>query len=160
MLPERKEKEKRFRKKLVLFLESYRNENNIKGGPSGKKIVADINSQDLQNIAKNLWNTKNSYDKANPKNGGKRSRGRRRRRKKKTRKKKRGGMEIEDFIALSSVVIMVGTALAVHFIWPRQSPFTRVETPEDTSVIPEGWSRGQFQDFLRSEGPHRRHRGL
>ena len=86
---------------------------------------------------------------SNPKNGGKRSRGRRRRRKKKTRKKKRGGMEIEDFMALSSVVIMVGTALAVHFIWYRQSPFRRVETPEDTTEA------GEEQNYLWGDSDYR-----
>ena len=149
MLQEIMPREKRFREKLELFLESYRNENNIKGGPSGKKIVAAIDSQDLQNIAENLWNTKNSYDKANPKNGGKRSRGRRRRRKKKTRKKKRGGMEIEDFMALSTVVIMVGTALAVHFIWYRESPWRTRVPPEDTTEA------GPERNYLWGDGDYR-----
>ncbi len=151
MLQEIMPREKRFRKKLELFLESYRNENNIKGGPSGKKIVADINSQDLQNIAKNLWNTKNSYDKANPKNGGKRSRGRRRRRKKKTRKKQRGGQLVDELFAFSSaVVIMVGAALTVHFLWRESSPFTSVETPEDSTDMTAFGNEQEYQAFLAS----------
>lgn len=143
-------REKKFRENLELFLESYRNENNIKGGPSTKKIVEGINSQDLHNMAKNFWKTKNSYDTM-PKKGGKRSRGRRRRRKKKTRKKQRGGQLVDELFAFSSaVVIMVGAALTVHFLWRESSPFTSVETPEDSTDMTAFGNEQEYQAFLAS----------
>ena len=97
-------KENDFRKNLVKFLKSYEKEKNIKG--DAQKIVDNINSKELHDMAEDFLKTKKGHESMK---GGKRSRRRKRKRRRKTRKIQHGG-QWELFGV--NVVYMVGAAVA------------------------------------------------